>query len=192
MHGCTEHSTRRSTSPPDRDEKVTRTPGVAVAGLGETTFYKRGTSPYGELELSLRAAVAACEDAGLDVRDIDGYASYGHDTNEGTKLAAALGVRELRWSSMVWGSGGGGLAAAFAAAAAAIIAGQARNVIVTRALAESSSGRLGAAVSADFMNSHYRSAGLISPVQNVALRSQRLFEHDGVPRSTQRAVAQAC
>lgn len=165
---------------------------VLAVGLGETGYYKRGTAPHGEVELIVRATLAACEDAGLDPRDIDGFASFGHDHNEGTKLAAELGLRELRWTSMVWGSGGGGLAGAVAAAGAAIASGQADNVIVTRALAERTSGRLGAAVSAGAMNFHFRSAGIVSPAQSVALRCQRLFEHDGVPRSSQRALAQAC
>ena len=165
--------------------------GVAVVGVGETGYYRRGTSPDGEHVLTLRAVMAACEEAGVDPRDLDGFASYGHDRNDGTKLAASLGVRDLKWTTMVWGSGGGGIAAAIAAAAAAVMSGQAEHVIVSRALAERTSGRLGAAVSAEFMNAHYRSAGIISPAQNVALRCQRLFEHDGVPPSTQKAIAQA-
>lgn len=171
---------------------MTLTPGVAVAGIGETGYSKRGTSPHGEIELALMATLEACADAGVDPRTIDGFASFGHDPNDGTKLAASLGIAELRWSSMVWGSGGGGIAGSVAAAAAAIMSGQARRVVVVRALAERSSGRLGAAVSAHAMNAHYRAAGIISPAQTMALRVQRLFEHDGVPPETQRAVAQAC
>ena len=171
---------------------MTATPGVAVVGLGETEYYKRGTSPFGEMTLMLQATIAACEDAGVDPHRIDGFASYGHDHNDGTRLGAALGLDELKWSSMVWGSGGGGIAAALAAAAAAIMSGQAEYVVFGRALAERSSGRLGAAVSAHAMNSHYRAAGIISPAQTIALRTQRLFEHDGIPRSTQKAIAQAC
>lgn len=163
-----------------------------MVGLGETEYYKRGASPDGEMTLMLQATLAACEDAGIDPHDIDGFASYGHDRNDGTRLGAALGLRDLRWSSMVWGSGGGGIAGAIAAAAAAIMSGQADYVIFGRALAERSSGRLGAAVSAHAMNSHYRSAGIISPAQTIALRTQRLFEHEGVPRTTQKAIAQAC
>lgn len=171
---------------------MTRLSGVSVAGLGETEYYRRGTSPYVEQQLALLAVVAACQDAGLDVKDVDGFVSYGHDRNEGTKLAAALGVRDLRWSSSVWGSGGGGLATALGQAAAAISSGQADNVVVVRALAQGSSGRLSAAVSSDFMNSHYRAAGIVSPAQNCAMRTQRLFEHDGVPPAAMKALAQAC
>lgn len=171
---------------------MTKIRGVAVAGLGETPYYKRGTAPHTEQTLALQAVMAACEDAGIDPHMIDGFASFGHDHNDGTLMAAALGVRELRWSSMVWGSGGGGIAGALAAAAGAIISGQAEYVVVFRALAEGASGRLSAAVSAEAMNSHYRSAGIVAPAQSVAMRMMRLFEHDGVSRSTQQAIAQAC
>src|SRR5437764_2366988 len=95
--------------------------GVAVVGVGETGYYKRGTSPDGEHMLTLRAVLAACDEAGVDPRDLDGFASYGHDRNDSTKLAASLGVRDLKWTTMVWGGGGGGIAAAIAAAAAAVM-----------------------------------------------------------------------
>jgi hypothetical protein len=55
-----------------------------------------------------------------DPRDIDGFASYSDDRNQGLRLAGALGIRELRFSNMVWGGGGGGGSAAVANAAAAI------------------------------------------------------------------------
>ncbi len=165
--------------------------GVSIAGIGETTYYKRGTAPRGQLGLCAEAVLRACADAGVDPHDIDGVASYGHDLNDGPKLSEALGFRELRWSSMVFGGGGGSSVGALAQAAAAIQTGHASHVVVIRASAERSVGRLGAAVSAAFMNSHYRAHGIIAPAQTCAMRTQRLFEHDGVPRETQRALALA-
>ena len=81
---------------------------VAVAGVGETTYYKHGQAPESELKLALRAILAACEDAGLDPRQIDGFASYSNDRNDPSRLAAALGLPDLRFSNMQWGGGGGG------------------------------------------------------------------------------------
>jgi acetyl-CoA acetyltransferase len=165
--------------------------GVAVAGIGETGYYKRGTAPYGALGLCVKAILAACEDAGIDPRDLDGFCSYGDDRNEGPELAAALGLHELRWSSLVWGGGGGGLCGALAHAAAAIISGQARRVIVLRGHAQAGVARLMTAVSLEHMNVHFRAHGVISPTQVCALRARRLLEHDGVPREAFRALAQA-
>jgi acetyl-CoA acetyltransferase len=169
---------------------MTRIEGVAVAGIGETGYYKRGTAPYGAIGLCVQAILRACEDAGVDPHEIDGFCSHGDDRNEGVELAAALGCNELRWSSLVWGGGGGGLCGALAHAAAAIISGQARRVIVLRGHAEAGGARLMTAVSLEHMNVHFRAHGVVSPTQVCALRAQRLL-HEGVPREAFRSLAQA-
>jgi len=155
---------------------------TAIAGVG-LRQYKRGQAPLPERGVLVRAIVDACEDAGVDPADIDGFVSYGDDQNEPVRLMPDLGMRELRWSSMVWGGGGGGIAGAFAQGAAAILTGQARVVVIFRALVEGVSGRLSAAVMAHHLNAHMLGAGVVSPAQACALRAQRLFEHHGVPPS---------
>src|SRR5262245_66407027 len=62
---------------------------VAVVGIGETRYYKHGQSPDSEFKLALQAILRACDDAGLDPRRIDGFASYSNDRNEPSRLAAA-------------------------------------------------------------------------------------------------------
>ncbi len=64
---------------------------VAVVGVGETRYYKRGQSPDPEFVLGLKAILAACEDAGIDPREIDGFASYSNDRNDPSRFAAARG-----------------------------------------------------------------------------------------------------
>src|SRR6202171_3671994 len=81
---------------------------VAVVGVGETTYYKHGRAPESEFALALQAILRACEDAGIDPRQVDGFASYSNDRNDPSRLAAALGLPELRFSNMQWGGGGGG------------------------------------------------------------------------------------
>ena len=50
---------------------------VAIVGIGATPYYKRGGSlPKTTTELGCEAILAACEDAGLAVTDIDGFAYY--------------------------------------------------------------------------------------------------------------------
>jgi hypothetical protein len=85
---------------------------VAVVGIGETEYYRHGVSPDPEFKLALKAILATCEDAGLDPREIDGFASYSDDRSEASRLAAALGTRRLRAATMQWGGGGGGCCAA--------------------------------------------------------------------------------
>jgi len=48
---------------------------VVVAGIGETQYYRHGGSPDPEFKLALKAILAACDDAGVDPREIDGFAS---------------------------------------------------------------------------------------------------------------------
>ena len=81
---------------------------VAVVGVGETQYFRHGQSPDPEFVLCLKAILAACDDAGIDPAEIDGFASYSNDRNDPPALATALAVRELRFSNMQWGGGGGG------------------------------------------------------------------------------------
>ncbi|HKY92564.1 MAG TPA: hypothetical protein VJM11_16060, partial [Nevskiaceae bacterium] len=163
---------------------------TAVAGVG-LRQYRRGGAPMTERGVLVRAIVDACEDAGFDPRDIDGFVAYGDDKNEPVRLMPDLGIRELRWSSQVWGGGGGGIAAAFGQAASAILTGQASAVIVFRTLVQDVSGRLSGAVMAHHLNDHLLAAGVVSPAQPCALRAQRMFDVHGVPRSVCEALVRA-
>jgi len=109
---------------------------VAIAGVGETTYYKRGQSPDAEFKLALKAILAACADAGISPKEVDGFASFSNDRSDPSRLANALGCHELRFSNMQWGGGGGGGSAAIAHAAAAVATGLAECVVVFRALAQ--------------------------------------------------------
>jgi acetyl-CoA acetyltransferase len=163
---------------------------TAIIGIGQTPYYKRGTSPDPELKLCLRAIVAACEDAGIDPKEIDGFISYASERSDAQKLMPALGTREVRFASLAW-IHGGGIPGALSIAASAIIAGQAEVVVVYRSMAESSHQRLRVAVAQNDTAAQYLVNGLDSPAQILALRSQRLLEADGVPASTMKAMAQA-
>ena len=167
---------------------------VAIAGIGETTYYRHGKAPDPEFKLALMAILRACEDAGLDPRQIDGFASYSNDRNDPSRLAAALGLPELRFSNMQWGGGGGGGSAAVANAAAAVAAGFADCVVVFRALAQGQFARFGQGprvptVSGDpAFTTPY---GVMSPGQRYAMRAMRFMHEHKVERSTLRAIAMA-
>ncbi len=167
---------------------------VAIAGIGETPYYKRGAAPEPEFVLGLRAILAACADAGIDPRDVDGFASYSNDRNDPSRLAAALGTRELRFSNLQWGGGGGGGSGAVGNAAAAIATGLADCVIVYRALAQGQFGRFGQgarrpAVAGD--PALWIPYGLMSPAQMFAMRATRLMHDHGIRQEALRAVALA-
>ena len=163
---------------------------TAIVGIGQTPYYKRGTSPDPEMKLALRAIVAACEDAGLDPAEIDGFVSYGSEHNTGQKLMPALGTRSLRYAATAW-THGGGIPAAVGIASQAIFAGQAEVVVVYRAMAEGSNQRLQVAVTQGDTPAQFLVNGIDMVLQRSAMRSQRMIEHDGVPPSALEAITLA-
>src|SRR5438477_9081475 len=153
---------------------------VAIVGVGETAYYKHGRAPESEFALALRAILSACEDAGIDPRQVDGFASYSNDRNDPSRLAAALGLPELRLANMQWGGGGGGGSAAVGNAAAAVAAGYADCVVVFRALAQGQFARFGLGGQTPTVSGEQAFTfpyGLISPGQRYAMRAMR-FLHD--------------
>jgi acetyl-CoA acetyltransferase len=167
---------------------------VAIVGVGETPYYKHGQSPDPEVKLALKAILAAAADAGIDPRKIDGFASYSNDRNDPSRLAAALGLPELRFSNMNWGGGGGGGSAAVGNAAAAVATGMADCVVVFRALAQGQFQRFGAAPPGGAasgeaaLNAPY---GVMSPAQRYAMRSMRFIHENRIKDGAQRAIALA-
>lgn len=167
---------------------------VAVVGIGETTYYKHSQSPDAEFKLALRAILAACADAGMDPRRIDGFASYSDDRSEATRLATALGLPRLRSATMQWGGGGGGCCAAVANGAAAIATGQADCVVVFRSLAQGQHGRFGQVGGLDTVSgekAYLMPYGVLSPPQRFAMRVRRFMHEHGIGQEALRAIALA-
>lgn len=166
---------------------------TAVIGVGESKFYKHGQSPDSEFKMTLDAILAAAADAGIDPRRIDGFASFSGDRNDPSRLAAALGLPELRYANMFWGGGGGG-AAAVANAASAIITGLAKCVVVFRGIAQGQHGRYGdgASMSAYSKDAAYFAPyGLLTPAQWYVMRVRRFMHDHGVGQEALRAISQA-
>ncbi len=167
---------------------------VAVAGIGETAYYKHGQSPDPEFKLALMAILRAAEDAGIDPREIDGFASYSNDRNEPSRLSAALGIHELRFANMQWGGGGGGGSGAVGNAAAAIATGMADCVVVFRALAQGQFARFGQGPQSptiDGDKAFEAPYGMMSPGQRYAMKVMRFLEEHGIAPSAQRGIALA-
>ena len=168
---------------------------AAVAGIGETTYYKRGQSPHAEFKLALQAIMKACEDGGIKPRDIDGFSSFSNDRSDPSQLAAALGCKELRYACMQWGGGGGGGSGAVANAASAIATGQAECVVVFRALAQGQYGRFGQGADVTAVTgeaAHTLPYGLLSPAHMFVMKYLRFAHEYQVGQEAQRAIAMAC
>ena len=161
---------------------------TAVAGIGQTPFYKRGTSPDSERKMVLKAIVEACEDAGIAPSDVDGFATYSWDKHNGTFLVHELGSTNFRWSSMVEGGGGGGIPAAIGVASAAILSGQADIVAVYRTIAEKEFGRFNTSIENEHAEAHYAAHGLVVAAQFVGFRTQRFLWEHGLSRDVMEAL----
>lgn len=176
---------------------------VAISGIGNSGFYPRGTSPDPDFRLVLKALFAACEDAGINPKEIDGLASYCGPVTDPRRIACALGLKELRYASLQWASGGGGTSAAFANAASAIIAGLADVVAVVRSVKMDVGARYGQFGGAygggsvetvsgyGFRGADKAPYGVLSSATTLSFQANRLVEAAGVPRTAFSAVSRA-
>jgi acetyl-CoA acetyltransferase len=171
---------------------------TAVVGIGATPYYRRGRSlPQTPIELAGKAIIAACDDAGLSVADIDGFAYYsgGFDT---ALIAQILGIPEVRFTATLTG-GGGGAAGSVGLASAAITSGQADVVVSLMTLQQTPAHRLGAAFASKSPGSYSRPitaeadfvvpSGLFAPGQMFALLAQRHVHLYGTRREAFAEVA---
>jgi acetyl-CoA acetyltransferase len=105
---------------------------AAIVGIGQTPFSRSlGRS---EFDMAIEAIFAACDDAGLSPRAIDGVVRYDMETTDEENLLAALGTPEIRYqTSTSWG--GGGSVSVLVHAAVAIATRMADTVLVFRSRA---------------------------------------------------------
>jgi acetyl-CoA acetyltransferase len=167
---------------------------TAVVGVGATPYYKRGRSlPQTPLEMAGKAMLAALDDAGLTVDDVDGLALYSVGLGGDTSLfAQVMGIPEVRFTAMLTG-GGGGAAGSVGLAAAAIDSGMATTVVSLMTLQQAASrfgtsyaprGKPGAQYSAppspekDFT----APSGLMGPGQMFAVLAMRHMHLYGTTR----------
>lgn len=144
---------------------------TAIAGVGATPYYRLGESgPQTPNKLIGTAILAACEDAGINVKDIDGLVSYqgglfGYTTHINTaSIMETLGIPEMKFDAVLTG-GGGGSAGAIGLAAAAIMNGDARHVIMVMGIPNQNVrlGKLAASLPMDPELSFLLPAGMIGP-----------------------------
>jgi acetyl-CoA acetyltransferase len=166
---------------------------TAVAGVGESAYFKRGGAGLSEFQLACVAIRNAVEDAGLDLSDVDGFVSY-MDRNEPVRLSAALGAGDLNFTAQTFGGGGNGAGAAVTIADAAVTAGYADCVVVYRALAQGQFGRFGQAGPSRTSqgNAAFTAPyGLVTAAQTCAMQTMRYMHEHGVTQDSLAEVALA-
>ncbi len=182
-----------------RGDSVTRVIGArsplqdaaAIVGIGQTEFAKR--IDRSESQLAAEAVVAALVDAGIDPGEVDGLSSYTLETTDEVTLAKAIGAGDVTYFSQV-GYGGGAGCATIGHAAMAIATGQADVVVAWR------SRKRGAAASRPWAaapsglatpGQWTRPAGLLRPVDEVAMLTRRYMYQYGATREHLAEVAMA-
>jgi len=162
--------------------------GAAITGTGATAYTK--ASGRSVLALADEAARAAIADAGLAPADIDGIASFMvmHDSVPTVALASSLALPGLRWALDI-DLGGQAPCHLVVQAAAAVATGQARHVLVFRAMNGRSGPRVGT------MQFHGGGAGYRYPIgydaylMYVAMWGQRFLHETGQGEEDLAAVA---
>ena len=176
----------------------------AVVGVGATPYYRRGESvPETETSMACTAILNALADAGLTIKDLDGFAIYSNSCDPAT-LGAILGAPEIRFAASLT-SGGGGAAGSLGLAAAAIVSGQAE-VVVSLLTLQQATRRLGGtqvkgggggggggnpygAGGIPASTAYVAHAGLMSPGHSFSLLTQRHMHLYGTRREAFAEVA---
>jgi acetyl-CoA acetyltransferase len=147
-----------------------------IVGIGQSEFTKwGGIKDKSQFQITAEAIADAMRDAGIAKADLDGFASFSNDANEGPSMQVALGVPKMRWSSMVWGGGGGGSMAALSQACAAIESGQATGIAVYRGLCQGQTRRFGKFNATRPLGSFVNPFGLFAPPYMLSLQVRRFM-----------------
>lgn len=170
---------------------------VAIVGIGATPYYRRGESAGRSItRLAGEAILAACADAGLSVREIDGFAYYSGagagygDRMESVDFMETLGIPEVRFSATLT-SGGGGSAGAIGLARAAIVAGDASVVVTVMALQQQKQ-RLGTVIAGKPVSpigSFLQPFGLAGPGHLMSVLARRHMYQYGTTRDAFAEIA---
>ena len=161
---------------------------AAVVGVGYTEFTAAATEST--LELARRACAAAIADAGLTHDDVDGIASFMvmHDSVPTQAVATALAIPQLRFS-LDLDLGGQAPCHLVAQAAAAVITGQAKAVLVFRAMKGRSGPRVGGMEFSGGGGQYRYPIGYGAYLMYVAMWAQRFLAETGQSAADLAAVA---
>jgi acetyl-CoA acetyltransferase len=166
---------------------------AAIVGIGCTAFSR--DSGLSEQQLAVQAITAAMSDAGLNLDCIDGLVKFTADATKESTLVNLLGIDDLQFFGEV-AYGGMAAGAGLALANAAVASGQARCVVLWRAMNGRSGTRFGrgermlragsdtlawADGERTFGSALTGPFGLLSPSQQMGLWAHRYSHVHGIP-----------
>jgi len=170
---------------------------TSIVGIGATQYFKRGESlPRSGTELACDAILAAVTDAGLSVKDIDGFSYFGgggtgvESPIDPGLLMETLGIPEISFAAGV-AVAGGGSAGAVGLASIAVSSGTALYVAVVFVLQQHAVrlGQIFANKLATAENSFIHPGGFFSPGQFLATQVRRHMHLYGTSREAFAEVA---
>jgi len=169
---------------------------TAIVGVGATDYYVRGKSwPRTINDMAGEAILKACEDAGISIRDIDGFAYYATagagylDKFDTASLMETLGMPHISFSATLT-SGGGGSAGAIGLATAGLVNEDCKYAVTVMALQQLPQHRLGVvfgAAAPSPENSFLQPSGLVGPGHLMSVLARR---HMHLYGTTQDAFAE--
>jgi acetyl-CoA acetyltransferase len=162
---------------------------TAIVGIAESEFAKR-LEPS-ELELACQVVKAALDDAGIQPSEVDALGSFTMEETSEVELARTLGLGELTYFSQVHYGGGAGCGAV-GQVAMAVATGIANVGVVWRSRKRGDPKTRVWAKVADRVSDSWkwsRPAGLLRPVDEVAILWQRYMHEYGATREQLANVA---
>ncbi len=167
---------------------------TAIVGIGQTEFGKK--LPQSELELACTAVLNALDDAGIELSEVDGLASYTQESNSETDLARNLGLGDITYFSQV-GYGGGAGPGVVGNLAMAVATGQCRVGVAWRSRKRASGAirrpwsKTAPSAQEQIAANYTRPFGVIRPVDEIALLTRRYMHEFGATRDHLANVALA-
>ncbi len=172
----------------------------AIVGIGATDYYVRGKSwPRTINDMAGEAILNACADAGISVKQIDGFAYYSTagagylDKFDTASLMETLGIPEVSFSATLT-SGGGGVAGAPGLAVAGLMNEDCTYVVTLMALQQLPQHRLGVvfgSAAPNPENSFLQPSGLVGPGHLMSVLARRHMELYGTTREAFKEIVQA-
>jgi acetyl-CoA acetyltransferase len=164
---------------------------AVIVGAAETPYAK--TLAPSENQLAAQAVLAACQDAGISPSEVDGMVSYSVETVLDTALSNMIGSNDLRFFANI-GYGGGGGPGCVGLMAMAIATGRCDVGVVWRSRKRGTGRRpwaqaVGTAPLVSVAGEFARPAGIVRPVDEVAMLARRYFEQYGIQREQLANVA---